>query len=449
MKEIFKTQELGSKKIENDPNSMDDQSLIKRTREVLKFLRHASLGQMERVERTFDKPNYFYVNGHDGEVPVFVFSSFPCAQYNQGYCTPCAYSGVERSNAKKSDVYASLTKQAQYIVDNFNELVTSHQSDIGHENLFRKYPESKFGIFQLAGEGSFFADSEIPQKYRSEMIEMFKELSEKDRINLQIFLETKATDFLKNYSSFEGKEGEEENLVHDLNLTLLFGLESSNEFTRQVIFNKGLELNDFEKSFGKAHELGFRVGAFVFCGMHSMTQKELIEDIEKTIDYCRENDLAIDLMLPNIQPFTINHLLYQYGKYNLPDPRTVLEIVKTLTHSQKRDGTSNYINGYDWNISGLATYPKPEMYLFQNRKSITCSDCSEKIEDAVRKLTVNYNIDTFNSTVHELDKCDCKKQYDEFVNHEEANKDDLRERVHQNINFAMSQKKAYIDSFKK
>lgn len=420
---------------------MNDQSLIDLSKKIAIFLRINARKQNKYTDDTIKKPFYFYVDGYNGKLPVFIFSSFPCAKYCQGFCTPCLYSNITCSRAKKDEIYNSLIVQAQYIIDNFDNLITDGQTDADHKNLNKIYPGNKLVTAELCGEGSFLANPEIPPEFRRKIIDMFVEYSQKKKLNMQLFFESKISDFLEVYQEFE----DQKDFINKYNLTILFGFEAVDDFTRQVIYNKGLELSDFEKGIKKSHEVGFRTGAFVFCGVHSMTQKEIIEDVKKTIEYCRKNNVAIYLMLPNLQPFTLNHLLFTNNRYNLLDPRTVLEIIKILIADSEGTDSSYYLDGHNWSIGGLTTHPQPEMFLFQNKKNISCDKCSNKIKEMIYNLARSYDTVTFLAETKKLDSCKCKKDYIAFTKNEEQDKENLRKRVEDNLSFAMSEKENYIN----
>jgi len=382
---------------------ISDEELIKKSKEISRFLRSKAKNIVSKRNELIKKPNIFYVDGHNGKHPVIIFSSFPCPKYLQGFCTPCLYSNINHSNLDKDLVYDSLIDQTSFVINNFDDLITNKQKEVGYKNLNIRYPNNKLVTFELCGEGSFLSTPEIPKKHRDKIINLFYDYSKENKLNMQMILEAKATDFLK--EDFEGKK----ELINDLNMTLLFGFESADYFVREVIYNKWLKLNYFESAINKGKELGFRTAGFVFCGCHSMTQKEIINDVKKSIDYLKERDTAIYLMIPNLQPFTLNHLLYSYGKYGFIEPRTILEMVKYLVNDSNSSKSSYYFNGFNWSIGGLTTYPEPELFLFSNGNNITCKECSTKIKEAVYDLMNSYNVEKFENKMEDLNSCECKK----------------------------------------
>ncbi|MCX6720540.1 MAG: hypothetical protein NTW11_01935 [Candidatus Staskawiczbacteria bacterium] len=420
------------------------QSISEKSKLLSLFLRVKARLLKKPLKRSAVEPFYFYVDGYNGKHPVFIFSSFPCSKYMQGFCTPCLYSNIVHSTQEKKVVYESLLVQAEYIINNFDNLITKKQNHKVFKNLYKKFPKRPLVTFELCGEGSFLANPEIPSEYRWKIINLFYNYARQKKINMQVLLETKVADFLGIYQEFENKK----EIIKDLNLTLIFGFESVNEITRNVIYNKGMDLADFERAVKIAHSLGLRTGAFLFCGFYSMTQREIVEDVRASVSYLSKKNTSIYLMLPNLQPYTINHLLFTSGRYNLLEPRTVVELVKIISENSLGTKSSFYFNGYNWNIGGLTTYPQPELLLFSNHNFVTCDKCTCVIKNALNNLVVDYKIAAFLENIKKIDNCSCKLRYQNFVLKEENNKIPLIERVRANVDFCQKIKDEYIEKIK-
>lgn len=415
-----------------------DKSLIELSKKVSVFLRQKADKNSGSTEKPIDKPLIFYVDGINGKHPVIIFSSFKCNRYLQGHCAPCLYSNIPHYCGDKDSVYRSLIKQADYVLDNFNELILSKQKQEENSGVFHRFEGGHFVSLELCGEGSFLSNSEIPREFREKILDRFTRLSEKNRINMQLIAESKVSDFLENHMEFEGKS----DWVKGFNFTVLFGFESVNDFTRNVVYNKGVEMSDFEKAVGIAKDMGIRVAVFLFCGHHSMTQKEIIEDVKESIRYFRSNGIATYLMLPNIQPYTLNHLLYHYSMHSTLDPWTVVELVKMLVEGSFGAGDSHYFNGHDWSIGGLTTIPEPLFFLFSNKKRVACDSCTREIADMVHELVTTYDVGKFLEKERNM-TCQCRGKYEEAVAKEEASKRPLRKRVEEALRFADEMKKEY------
>lgn len=414
--------------------------LTKKTSKILLYLRLKAKNQMKKIEGTIKKPYLFYAHEYNGMQPVFIFSSFPCRRYLQGFCTPCSYSTVVHSSLDKDVIYSSLITQEKYIIKNFDKLVTNKQKDIKNKNLYYKYPNKRMVSLELCGEGSFLDKMEIPKEFREKILELLYDYSRKNKTNIHIFMEAKPADFLETYKDFESKKQE----IKDYNMTLLFGFESADEFSRNVLYNKGIKLSNFEKAIKEAKRLGFRVGAFLFTAFHSMTQKELIDDVKKSIEYFRKKGVVIYFMISNLQPYTLVDLIYKYDPKELLDPRTIVEMIKFLIDHPKSNKGSYYCNGFNWSIGGLTTYPEPQMFLFSEPKKISCDKCSKIMAKAVYDLAINYDVKKFNEDIKPTDSCKCKNEYDKFVLNEKKTRGKLIDRVIKNLELAEEKKEDYI-----
>jgi len=421
--------------IKNEPATLAEKSC-----RISRYLRHPQTVNEKRINSTIKKPFKFYPKELIGELAVFIFGSFQCNKFLQGTCVPCFYSGFPHSKKQKKDIYNALLKQTKYILNNFNKLVIKHQKKNCYEyNLYRRFKNKGLNILLLTGEGSFFADHEIPQAYRNKILNSVWKHALKNKLNLQVQCEAKAEDILNAEKKGEFKEYKK--LAKDLNLTLEIGLESANDFSRNTIYAKDLQLKDFEKAINITKKHSLITDAFVFCGFHSMTEKEILDDVKKTIDYLREKNIGIRLMFPNIQRHTINHLLYHYKKYNLIDIRTARELIRYLIFNNNKNNY-NYIKGQDWILGGLVSNPTPLLTIFNNPNALSCKKCCRMFEQAIYKLVKTYDPETFERYLKQMKKCKCEKKYQAFLS--QAPKKPLQERVKNNLEFADKLKKDYL-----
>ena len=122
---------------------MSDQELIEKSKKISLFLRMKARNNLKKADKEIEKPYLFYVDGYNGKHPVFIFSSFPCSKYCQGFCTPCLYSNIIHSTLNKEKIYNSLITQTDFILKNFDELITQKQTESNHKNLNKVYPNKK------------------------------------------------------------------------------------------------------------------------------------------------------------------------------------------------------------------------------------------------------------------------------------------------------------------
>lgn len=417
-------------------------ALIDLTTRIASFLRkNAKYDEIKEVPK---EPRYFYEHGEFGEYPIFAFSSPRCGMYEAGFCTPCGYSNIAGTGGiSKKRLYNAQISQAQYILDNFDRFITSKQTGIlNKHNIYRRFKNAPCYKLQIAGNSSFFRDMEITRENRWKILHLFDNYAKEKQINLHIMLETRPEHLIQAYETGEFDEIEKRGLLKNLNIVVNMGFESVNEFSRNVIYSKNMELSDVKKSVVIAKNYGLDPSLFLFLGFHSMVEREIIKDVRESLDYLKILNVPPSLMIPNIQKYTINDLLYKYGRYNLIDPRTILEIVKLcLDFKLTRDSPSLKV---DWFFGGLEAEPSPYLSIFNNKKNITCEKCSRIIHKHLLQLKCDYDIDYFLKKIRVIERCKCKNDYEKRL---DCKAIPLVDRVSSNLVFADLRKEDYINSF--
>jgi hypothetical protein len=156
-----------------------------------------------------------------------------------------------------------------------------------------------------------------------------------------------------------------------------------------------------------------------------MNDYETIYDVEKTLHYLRDKNVIPVIMINNLKPFTMNHLLYKYNRYNLPDPRTILKIVKILKRLSLNISTSE-----KWLMADpIGGPPEPEIHPFNNPKKVTCDKCSDIIYKAIcgdytksepNGLRETYDWVEFEEKLKSIEDCECKQKYEEMLEKKES-----------------------------
>ena len=198
-------------------------------------------------------------------------------------------------------------------------------------------------------------------------------------------------------------------LLRHLNARVLFGFESSTEFVRNVLYNKYLPGDDFERAVQTIKHSKLGVGAFVFTGINPLSDIETIADAKATLDYLRAKNITPVVMFHNVQPYTIQELLFSYKTHRLPEPRTVLEILSYLV-LRFPESTSGMIDS--WLIADpVGGPPPPKHNIFGAVGCTTCRQCSNAIHSAIVSLRTTRNIDAFIRTYTQLCSCECAARY--------------------------------------
>ncbi len=393
-------------------------ALAARTRALMRALRKPTLARDDVLERAVDRPFVFYAPNLCGEYAVFVFGSYRCEKYLRGQCTPCHYSGLPHPSPglTRDVVYQGLHTQLEHLLEHFDALVLARQRGTGAGYRLRfPHPGGLFADLQIAGEGSWLADREIPPEHRLRMLRRLAGFARERRLNLHVGLEVKAEDVLQAEASGELEAYGE--FVEDLDLSLILGFESADPFVRNVIFNKDLCLDEVERAIAIGHARDMRPTCFVYAGNHGMTEDEVVDDVAASIAWLRERGAGIYLMFPNLQPHTLSHLLYHAGHHRLIDVRTAARLVELLLEGGRGESPVHFHAGHDWNIGGLTSEPDPELTVFGNPHGASCPACRERFQRAVWYLAQEHDEVGYREQIEAIRDCGegCEVRYGESL----------------------------------
>ena len=418
-----------------DKLNTDYDNIIRRTRSINCKLRKDLFDNTEKLSDIRRKPFFGkFVNGMAteslGPFPEFILPTHPCIKTLQGYCSPCFFSKVPISNKPKKSIYDSLVVQTQYIIDHFDEIVIGFQSRT--DCLKNKWDIT----FCYACNGSLFSDAETTQLTRKKSFQMLADEIDKRHLNALTYIETCVTDYLNFLSSDEFDVIFP--ILKRLNAVICFGFESSNDVTRNLIYLKNLSLSDFEKAIEINSELGVESAAFIYSGFHSMTQNEIVSDITNSVKYLTSKNVMPILMFPNLQEYTLPHLLYQAGKYNLIDPRTALRIFEStdaITKKTIQDKRDYWLMG---DLFGGP--PTPPTNFFNNKNKLSCNHCTELIRNVLQGIRQSHDSTSLTICKNSIlsCKCNCEKKYYDTLKKEDLayGKKNIIERIYENIEFA-------------
>ena len=434
---------------------MDDTTpLIQTSVEINRILRKQYTNAFCRNESIPCKPFGGSPIESIGPWPEIIYKGFRCPRSEEGLCTPCGYSNIVKAPNDRVIVNKSLLSQTKFIIEFFDEIVLKNQRrKQPYPTYDKRYPNGRDVMMALATTGSFFCDSELDKKTRVEILEMIRSYIKDKEINIQIFLESHTLDIIDFYE--KGKFNDILPVLKELNAVIIVGLESTDNFHRNVLYCKNLQMGDFEKAVDIIkNKLGLIAGAFVFVGFHSMNEYETIADVRKTISYLSNMETMPVIMISNLKHYTMNHLLYVHNQYSLPDPRTVLSIVKML-----KVFTSNMLKTENWLFADPGGGPPdPTIHPFNNPRKITCDKCSKLIWKAIcgdygvnepNGLRETYNWEDFEEKIQPIDNCNCKIVYEEYVS-KLRNKDlPIIDRATQNIDSAKNVAEVYCNECKK
>lgn len=376
-----------------------------------------------------------------GPWPEFILRGLPCQKSKIGCCTPCFYSRMPQVNLPENEIYNSLVGQVQYIIRNFEALVIRNQwGPVAWPEPIKDQASKPVGIV-VTPTGSFFDEYEFPFKIRKEVLSILQEHSKYIQRPFALHIETHVEHFLM---AARDKEAFNEivELLKTLHARVLFGFESNNDFIRNVLYNKFLHEKTFRDAVNLARENDLPVGAFVFVGINPLNDVEVLADVFSTFEHLREREITPVVMFHNVQQYTIQELLYLYNAHELPDPRTILEVVKNLLLLFP-DKPQAKIDS--WLLADpVGGPPPPEFNIFSARQRCTCKQCGSSIYEAIVLLRQTRNAEIFLEEYNRLAQCKCAKEYLNLLDDQKKSTPSLLERTNQMVELSKTKCSDYI-----
>jgi uncharacterized Fe-S cluster-containing MiaB family protein/biotin synthase-related radical SAM superfamily protein len=423
-------------------DATQDRHLRLRLQEVTQSMRGAYYRAAPHRCEVYDTPFGGPIGDSIGPWPEFILRGLPCQKSKIGCCTPCFYSRMPQVDRPVQEVHASLITQVRYILRNFDALVVRNQWGpvaFGHEILDPAAPP--LGLV-LTPTGSFFDDYEFPFDVRRKALTLLLEHSQSIGRTLALHIETHAEHFLK-AAERESEFDETLRLLRALNARILFGWESSNDFVRNVLYNKFLDGRSFLGAVELARTLGFPVGAFVFTGIQPLNDIEVLADAWLTLDYLRSHGITPVVMFHTVQPYTMQELLYTWNAHRLPDPRTLLEIVKrTISEFPILQGRPIDT----WLLADpVGGPPAPRFNVFSVPPQSTCPSCAEAIYRAIVNLRQTRDVVAFERDQAALRECHCASEYADMLRAQLTKVPALRQRAQQMVDLVAAKKADYCN----
>jgi radical SAM enzyme (TIGR01210 family) len=374
-----------------------------------------------------------------GPFPEFILKGRFCKRSAKGLCSPCFYSRLpERSLSSSDEFDKGYIEQIDYIIDNFDALVIENQ--LGKVAFPVEGDKRVIGMV-CTPTGSYFDDKEYPLAIRKVNLGKIAQKVKETGCVFALHIESHADDVIE---YFQSPDIEELELLKYLNTRILLGFESIDEFSRNVVYAKDLELTVFLDAVTVLRSNGFPVGAFVFAGLFSYTDLETIEDVTKTCLFLKENGISPVLMFANTQKYTIPDVLCSGKRYKLVDARTVLEIVKKMLDIFSADMKGSID---PWFIADpMGGPPEPKNHIFISEDNTACANCSSRIYAIIEELRKTKNAEAFLAGYEEINKCECKAKYDALLSKEKmiAGNQNIEDRTRNLLDYANNMLEFYI-----
>lgn len=182
------------------------------------------------------------------------------------------------------------------------------------DQIFEKIGDIE--ILKIFTSGSFLDEREISPELRAYLMDRCRESGIKKLIieSRPEFIE------VEKLEDFKGVE-----------LEVGIGLETANDFVRELCINKGFNYSDFERSAKILKQEGFRVKCYLLLKPPFLSEKEAIEDIIESAEKVKRYADVISINLMNVQRGTIVERLWERGLYRPPWLWSALEVLKKIS----------------------------------------------------------------------------------------------------------------------
>jgi uncharacterized Fe-S cluster-containing MiaB family protein len=362
--------------------------------------------------------------------PEFILKGRFCRRSVQGYCSPCFYSRLPKHDLSDYKFDTGYIEQVDHILKHFVEYVVKNQA--GKVAPIVQNGKTLLGMV-CTPTGSYFDADEYPVGTRKIILQKLLDKTRENNYEIALHIESHAKDVI---GYFKNPDAEEISLLKQLHTRVILGFESIDEFSRNVVYSKNLDVSTFLEAVKLLHGKGFPVGAFVFAGLFSYNDAETIRDVTNTLYFLNENKISPVLMFTNTQPYTIPDILLNAKKYKLVDARTVLEIVKILVDIFGSDMTGAIDPWFIADPKGGP--PEPNHHIFNSAESTACKRCNNKIYELIEDLRITKNITAFLDGYALISGCDCKGKYERLleIDNQRAYEQDIETRTSLLLEFA-------------
>jgi radical SAM enzyme (TIGR01210 family) len=369
---------------------------------VSRKLRRARLAHERSVAPLAGVPeevDLFFDHAPSGTYPIVAFRTVPCDRWLKGLCTPCSYSARSYPvGIEPAALHASVMTQLEWLLQHFDEFFTLRSTGDLSGYRLRSAPQRPWYMLQLAGESSFFRDAEIPSEYRRAILERLIRFQDEANVNLHVMIECRPEHLVAAERSSELETLRP--LFRALDVVVNMGYEHFDEFLRNVTFAKDLSAAAFAEAIEAAVRNDLDPGAFLFAGSYVLATSEALEQTRRSLHHLEQMGVFANVMVPNLQGYTLPDLLYELGLYDLPEPYFLLDLAELLCSFQPQ--RARRITPFDWFIGGLVSDPPPRYTVLDHPRRKTSSDMTAAIYDCVLELVSTLDRRSFEATARRL-----------------------------------------------
>jgi hypothetical protein len=297
-----------------------------------------------------------FLHGEEVNAGVIVLSTRGCAWALRAGCTMCGY------------IYDSSRSVSQAeVLQQFKEGVAKI-GDVAYLKVFNS--------------GSFFDSGEIARETRQEIYRLVNSLGVK-RLQVETRPEYITREVLEEAIS-----------VLEPELEVGIGLETTNDYIREVCINKGFTLAEFTRALNACKSTGAKVKAYLLIKPPFITEAEAIEDaVRSGIEASRMGVERLSFNPVNVQRGTLVEELFYKREYRPPWLWSVVEVIKRVKERVSIPVVCS--------PSGAGT----------KRGAHNCGKCDSRVLAAIRRFSSTQEL----RYIEEL-TCTCKQRWKEELN---------------------------------
>ncbi len=301
------------------------------------------------------------LNGKPGNAIVIILPTKGCkwAVGEYGGCFMCGY--IE-------DAPITPISQGE-LWDEFNKAINKFKDLKGPLAL------------RIFNSGSFLDEEEVSTEIRDKI---FRIVEEDTRI-IEITIESRP-EYISKEKLLELKE-----LTPSKRIEIAIGLESSNDYIREELINKGFGFKDFENACDIILNVGLIPKAYLLLKPPFLSEEEAIQDVLMSVEQCTELGIQkISINPCTVQKGTIVEKLWNENKYRPPWLWSIIQILTSL------HATSNQ---------------KPVIICEPTaggkiRGAHNCRKCDKDILKAITQISLTQTLEGV-----EIPECECKNMW--------------------------------------
>ncbi len=223
------------------------------------------------------------------DVGVAILQTSGCRHYHEGGCSMCGYNVDGAGDVKPEQ----LEKQVEHALGQFKDVP----------------------FIKIYTSGSFLDECEVPSGPRDKLLSACA-----DR-GTRLLFETRP-EFVTDQTLDHVRA------IHS-DIEIALGLESANDNVLSWSINKGFAVKDYDEAARKLKDKGIDVRTYVLLKPPFLTEREAVEDAERTIAHASKASSCISLNPVNVQKGTLVERLWRTWAYRPPWLWSVLEVLRS------------------------------------------------------------------------------------------------------------------------